>query len=360
MLVKSHPMYRRIALILLFLAADVRAVAVTGLYRAEVDVADHSAGQLQVATRRGFAQVLVKVSGRRAVLGTDEVRQALDDSRSYMQKYQYRRRPDGLLGLQIHYDSKLVSDLLTKAQIPLWPSNRPPVLVWIVVDDPTDRRFVTRESDPQKVDLLQREFERRGVPMMFPLLDLDDMAQLPLYDLWELDPSSILRASRRYRVDNILAIRLDGLSAIGWQGDWLLLRDEGDVFDSFGRSPLADIYRDGIDFVAGDMVARYAVSAESSVASRIYIHIEGVGSYLQYRELVEFLQSVELVETVRPAKIGDDSMLLALSSQAGAEQLGRILALEQRLRRQGEPPPDSAGPRPELAYRWIPRLAEGR
>ena len=109
MLVKSHPMYRRIALILLFLAADVRAVAVTGLYRAEVDVADHSAGQLQVATRRGFAQVLVKVSGRRAVLGTDEVRQALDDSRSYMQKYQYRRRPDGLLGLQIHYDSKLVS-----------------------------------------------------------------------------------------------------------------------------------------------------------------------------------------------------------------------------------------------------------
>ena len=356
-------MFRRISPILLLacLAAGARAVTVTGLYQAEVDVTDHSAKQLQAATRNGLAQVLVKVSGRRAVLRGETVRQALGDSRSYMQKYQYQRSPDGLLSLQIHYDSKLVADLLTRAQTPFWPSNRPRVLVWMVVDTPAGRHFAAGENDPQEVEMLRREFDRRGVPVMFPLLDLDDMAALSPHDLWELNPSVIFRASRRYRVGNILAVRLDGLSAAGWRGDWLLLRDEGPVFDSFGGESLADIYRDGIDFVAGDMVARYAVSAESDVVSRTYIRVEGVGSYLQYRELVAFLESVELVETVRPALIGDDSMILALRSQAGAEQLSRLLALEQRLRQQRDLPlPKGVGPHPELAYRWIPRLAERR
>ena len=71
----------------------VNAAVVDNLYQARVPVKDHSTRQLGRATRAGLAQVLVKVSGNREILGHEEVRQALDQSQKFMQQYQYRRQP---------------------------------------------------------------------------------------------------------------------------------------------------------------------------------------------------------------------------------------------------------------------------
>ena len=78
------------------------AVVVENLYRADIEVEDHSARVLQKATRAGLAQVLVKVSGSREVLENEDVKRGLRDNRRYLQRYQYHRLETGELNLQIH------------------------------------------------------------------------------------------------------------------------------------------------------------------------------------------------------------------------------------------------------------------
>jgi hypothetical protein len=346
---------RKISLVLLLTPALAYPVVVQNLYRANVPVEDHSSAQLQRATSAGLAQVLVKLSGTESVLSNPTVQEALGQARRYMQRYQYLRQDDDSLRLEIHYDDQLVTDLVTGAQQPLWTANRPPLLVWLVVDDGRGRHFATAETDPELIAALTPELERRGVPAVFPLYDLEDALALQVHDLWSMDALSILKASRRYDVGNVLAGRMTAVSDGRWMGDWLYLYGKQESSTSFyGREP-AEISALAVDMVADLMAARYAVAPGAAQAAPVLIQVDALDDYRAYRQVLAYLQGIELVEAVWPAFMEDGSIVFRLTAQADAEQLERIIALNRRLQRLDEPRPLTHGPlNTGLAYRWNP------
>ena len=342
-------------LFLLLMASLSHAVVVDGLYQADVEVADHSQRQLRNATRQGLEQVFIKVSGSRAVLGNADIRQALAENQTYLQRYQYLRADDGSLRLRIHYDSELLTDVLTSAGANIWTSNRQPVLLWLVADDGRSRAFVTQETHPELVEVLIAELTRRGVPVVFPLHDLEDTVALNLHELWEFDRLSIFRASGRYGVDNILVGRLNSLSGDRWMGDWLYLRDDTAASSSFYGADLDSLGAAGVDFVADQMAARYAIAAGGSVDAIVHVRVDSVTDYLQYRALVEVLENIEIVDAAWPSYLRDQSMILSLRAQASASELDRVIVLDKRLQRIESPPAlPEQHPSAQLSYRWNP------
>ncbi|MEP5764979.1 MAG: DUF2066 domain-containing protein [Halieaceae bacterium] len=346
---------RRVSLLLimLWICLPVQAVVVVELHRAVVEVEDHSRRQLQQATRAGFAQVLVKVSGSREVLDNDEVRAALSQSQRYMQRYQYLRQDDDSLRLQVHFDPQLVNDLLRGAQAPLWTANRPPLLVWLIVDDAQGRHVANRESNPQLIEALSFELERRGVPAVFPLYDLQDTVALNTHDLWTMDPLAIFRASQRYQVANVLIGRMTALGDDRWMGDWLYLYEDADVADSFYGQPIPTFSAVAVDLVADRMASRYAVAAGDSQSAEVLIRVDALADYADYRKVLMYFENIELIDAAWPAYLEGDSVVFRLHAQADAEQLHRIIALNRRLQRQETPLPLRHGPlNTALAYRW--------
>lgn len=343
-------------LIALWLAAGpVAAVVVENLYQADVAVKDHSSRVLQKATRDGLAQVLVKVSGSREVLKNTEVKQALTRNRQYLQRYQYQRLEAGELSLQIHYDSQLVTELLTQAQQPLWTANRPPVLIWLVVDDAAGRHIASAHSHPELVSALRLELLQRGVPAVFPLLDLQDTVALNVYDLWRQDNLAIYRASQRYTVGSTLVGRLSALSNGRWMGDWLYLQESGKAASSFYGEELQAMSYNAINFVAERMAERYAVAAGSGQAEDLLIQVDNLADYAAYRAVIDYLEGIELIDSAYPAYFNGDTMVLRLRAQAEAEQLHRIIALSHRLQRQQTQSPLILGSeQAQLVYRWRP------
>jgi hypothetical protein len=340
---------------LLVLAAPASAVVVENLYRAEVEVADTGSRELQKATRAGLAQVLVKVSGSGKVLRDAEVRAALDQSQRYMQRYQYLRQPDRSIRIQIHYDSQLVTELMTGARQSLWTANRPPVLIWLVLDDGRTRSLANAESHPEMLAALNTELERRGVPAVFPLQDLEDAMALSIHDLWRMDQIAIFRASQRYGVGNILVGRITSLSGGRWMGDWLYLREDADSATSFYGSELQEFSAAGIDFVADHMAERYAVAAGTSQDKAVLIRVDDLGDYADYREALAYFEGIELVDAAWPAYVEGQSIVFRLQAQAEADQLHRIFALNRKLQRQESPTPLPRGPiNTQLTYRWTP------
>jgi hypothetical protein len=254
----------------------------------------------------------------------------------------------------VHFDPQLVNDLLRDTGAPLWTANRPPVLLWLVVEDAQGRHRVTPESNPALLDAVAEHLERRGVPSIVPLHDLQDTVALSVHDLWQLDETAIARASGRYGVANVLVGRVTALPEDRWMSDWLYLVDDDSIAASFYGEEMPTFGAPAIDLVADHMAARYAVATEGGGAS-VLVRVDALSGYLDYRQVLQYFESIELIDAAWPAYVEGDSVVFRLSAQAEAEQLHRIIALNRRLERLEAPEPLERGPLNQaLAYRWLP------
>lgn len=337
-----------LALLLLCWPLLLRAELVRDLYTATVPVADQAPATLAKASREALSEVLVKVTGSVEVLRNPVISAALGDARGNVQRYGFERgaAPDRDLYARIEFDGGWVTALVIEAGVPLWTANRPPVLVWLVEDGPQGHQLVSADSSPSRVEDLRTAFSRRGIPLQLPLLDLADAAALPPQVAWSLDAAAIQGASARYNVQAVLAGRLADLSSGGVAGDWLFLMGDERRGSVITAADAAAFIGDGVALVAETMAARYAVAASAVDGEGIPMSIRGVASYADFAALINWLESLELVERARVERVRGDELQLRLVAQADPAQLATILELNKRLL------PVTAGPEQGLNYQW--------
>ena len=344
-----------LSLSLVLIPAGAIADVVEGLYQATVTVEDHGAKQLASATRAGLGQVFIKVSGSSAILEDPEVFDALGRADSFMQQYQYRRVEGDTLELEIQFDPQLVTDILTQALLPLWTANRPPVLVWLVVDDASGRNVASRDAYADLLEVVKAEFMRRGVPVEFPLYDLQDTLAVSVHDLWQLDSLSVYGASRRYKRDDVLIGRLRETSGDRWMGDWMYLyHNDSRSVTGYGES-LDKFVASGVYIASESMAARYAVSPTGSAGEGILVRVDGLASFADYRASQDYLEAVELVDAAIAEYVAGDTVVFRVAAQLETEQLQQLIASKRKLELQQQfQELETDRPAAALVYQWNP------
>ena len=103
----------------------------------------------------------------------------------------------------------LIERMLADAQIPLWDSNRPSVLIWMALQDESgSRSLMTSDINNDIIEYIKDFADARGLPVLFPVLDFEDRRNLSEDLVWRLDEQAIRTASLRYGADSILTGRL--------------------------------------------------------------------------------------------------------------------------------------------------------
>ncbi|MEH6569196.1 MAG: DUF2066 domain-containing protein [Halioglobus sp.] len=331
-------------------ASPVYAAVVKNLYEAEVAISGHGKKALEEASLVALSEVLVKVSGSVEVLQNPAIAAELDRARGHVQQYSYSRDQDasGDLTARFEFDGSVISRLLTESGAPLWSANRPPVVVWIAVEGHGGRQLASPEINSDMMTSLQLGFARRGIPARFPLLDLQDTAALSVDEVWGLQSAPIFQASGRYGVQDIVAARVTVLSTGEWVGDWTYLSNNGRVDRSVGADSLEMFMNAGVSLVAEQMARRYAVVAAGSEVDSILISVSGVNSYVQYIDLVAWLESLELIKHANVEKIQAGQLELRLISRAQANQLRTTIELNKHLL-----PVSPAAANHQLSYQWL-------
>ena len=351
------------------------AVEVTGLYEVAVPVAGQGVAERRAALRQAFAEVLLRVTGSRDALGQPGLKQALQRPMGYVQQFRYRLRPlpeteggsddgapaEGLLEehqeLWVSFDPEAVNTLLAEAGLPLWGRARPATLLWLAVESGGRRELVGGEAGKPFQAALQQAARRRGLPLFFPLLDLEDQAALAFTDVWGNFQDTILRASARYHSEVVLVGRLyrrrDGV----WEGRWTLYGEAPAAFWSVADADPETVLAAGVDGAAERLARRYAQRLDVSAVRAVTLRIDAVRSLEDYARTLRYLSSLDAIADLRVLAVSQDTLLLQTVIQGSREGLRRTIDLGGTLAATTpDLPPggDDTAEGADLEYRLLP------
>lgn len=329
----------------------VWAETLPNLYSAIVPVTDQSPAALDAASQEALSAVLVKVSGSDDVLRNPDIGAALQQARKQVQQYAYIRNgaPDAPLSVRFEFDGAQVTQLVTDAGASLWTANRPAVLAWAALETADGPQFVNEDSSPAVAAALRAAFEARGVPLQFPLYDIEDTAEISPRDVWNRNSEDLRRASSRYRAQHLVVARITRDEAAGTaRGDWRFLSGYDQLDRRSGEVELAVFMRQGANLVADEMAAMYAVASVAGAVDGVRMAVTGVADYADYAGIVSWLENLELIEYANVERVKGDRLELRLGARADIGQLPNLIELNKYLQPTALPEPGFP-----LSYQWL-------
>lgn len=346
-------------LALSFFPLPAFALPVQGLYLEQITVANQGEQERRRAYTEAFSRVITKVTGERRWLQHPQVAAAINGAERYVAEVSYRS--SGLSGqqsgqLEVRFDQSLVDNLLNQANIPVWDSNRASVLVWVTVQGTDGRRTMLGSSaEHELLEQVRRFADERAVPVLIPILDLEDRRLVNPAQAWALDTAALRAAADRYDADSVLAGRVLTTPSGELVGFWqLIFREEADMFDHIAA---LDSYMDmPLDRASARLASHFGlVASEFEREDSVSIRVEGINSLQDHAQLVSYLESLSVVQQVQVSSLSAQGVELTLSLLGTREILAEFISLGRDLRAvdfQPDQPPSSQPPSSQLHYRW--------
>jgi hypothetical protein len=329
------------------------ALQVSGLYSQQIPVTNDGEAERNRAFSEAFAAVVVKVSGDPRWLENPAIERAIAQAQNYVEATSYISESiqlpleDNTASadtdeeqfytaeqriISINFAAALIDELLADAGIPVWDGNRPSVLVWMVLQNSAgDREFLTADSNPEIVQVMQDFAAARGLPIIFPVLDFEDRKTLSENVAWNLDEAVISSASERYGADSILAGRLHFTASSELVGLWQFqFQDQADVFDGFDSELQSYLY-DPLNRITTQLASYFAILPESIDGEMIRLRIDGIKTLNAYSSLLNYVENLGLVAIVTTAEVDGERIELQLSLVGDARQLYEQIALDRDL-----------------------------
>jgi hypothetical protein len=333
---------------------------VDGLYKYRVAVANESDAERDRAFEEAFRAVILKVTGAIRWLDHPGIEEAIEGAQSYVESISYASESpgqnDNFLSsadqryIEVSFADSLVQELLAELDVPVWNSNRPSVLVWMVLQNNLGQREVlTTETNPQIITYMQSFAEDRGIPIIFPVLDFQDRQNLSENDIWGFDERKIIEASARYGADSILSGRLHYTAGGDLVGLWqFIFQGEANIFDGFDENLEAYLHAP-LDRVTNQLANYFGIIPAAGAQQTVRLTVEGIQDFNTYSLLINYLASLGLVNNVSPVLLDGERLELELVLVGDSAQLFEIIALDRDLL-----PIESSqvGGRGVLHYRW--------
>ncbi|MDA0279241.1 MAG: DUF2066 domain-containing protein [Proteobacteria bacterium] len=329
------------------------ALQVSGLYSQQIPVTNDGEAERNRAFREALAAVVVKVSGDPRWLENPAIERAIAQAQNYVEATTYISEliqlplEDNTASadtdeeqfytteqriISVNFAAAFIDELLADADIPVWDGNRPSVLVWMVLQSSAgDREFLTADSNPEIVKVMQDFAVARGLPIIFPVLDFEDRRTLSENTAWNLDEAAISSASERYGADSILAGRLHFTASGELVGLWQFqFQDEADVFDGFDSELQSYLY-EPLNRITTQLAGYFAILPESIDGETIRLRIDGIKNLNAYSALLNYVENLGLVAAVTTAEVDGERIELQLSLVGDTRQLYEQIALDRDL-----------------------------
>ncbi|KPZ52291.1 MULTISPECIES: DUF2066 domain-containing protein [Pseudoalteromonas] len=334
---------------------SVSAVEVTDLYQDILKVDDKSRDTRLAASRKALLNVLVKVSGDESADQNKLAQQRTKNISNYMLKFEYDEKANGQLNLVVKFEARKINELIKELNLPLWGVQRPLVAIWLGIEDNWRRELVTQESYPQLEQLIYDKAGRRGLPVVVPLLDLQDRRLVGIPEVWGNFSGPVEEASRRYSAERSITARMyQEPDSETWILDWRFTND--DLFDSNRlEGDKQQIVGEMIDSLALGLANEYAIDPnayyEQAAAT---LTLKGTQSFVDIELAKRRLQNLSVVTQATIMRKTPEFVEFKLNHTGSVADLKKGLGLDSAFK-------DYVDPRAfyhvvdknSLEYQWV-------
>lgn len=310
------------------------------LFEAQVAATGRDSAAREAALGTALEQVLVRLTGSRAVLQSSAAASLIKDPGRLVEQFRFVEMPATeeqvkQLSLWVQFDGVSLSRELRQAGLPYWGAVRPDILAWLAVDD-RGRRYLLSESNQEPAaQALAQAAQRRGMPLTLPLLDLEDQRAVKFTDVWGGFFGAIEAASERYRPQVILTARLERDSPAGeWRADWQLADGPQRQNWRAHGADLEAVLDTGVADAAEWLAQRYAVV--TTQAGLRTLVVEGVRDLRDYARVSQYLAQLSPVERVDVLGVEDQEVEFKLELSADEQSLLQVITLGRVLQRTGD------------------------
>jgi hypothetical protein len=301
------------------------AVEVATLYTAQVALDEEQDNPRQEAYKAALAEVLLRVSGTQLGSDPEMIELLFPSATAYVVQF----RPGEDDTLWVSFDGEAIEQVLRQSGQTVWGSERPVTLIWLAVDwgqgdreiiaagDPDHGRDSGRSIDRDRL-LRQRVMdmaERRGIPVLFPLLDTEDQQNVTFSDIWGGFDEQLLLASERYEVDSVLVgrIRPDSNQRNRWNYYFV---DEERVWS--GEPELV------LGLVADKLADEFAIRGDAPL-EYVDLIVFGIDSIEAYGDIQNLLAATNVIESFTISEIAGDRIQYRVEAVGGLDRLRRAL-----------------------------------
>jgi hypothetical protein len=327
------------------LLQSAKALVMDELYTVELPVSDQTTDLRLRTFEAAFELVLTKVSGsNEARKNPAIIRQGKNSSR-YVKQFSYEDRPgvdvEGgavqLLYLKVNFDQRLIEQLLRKHNFPVWGRERPSSLMLINSQFGDVIQIVTSDSAPKVVELLYAAALKMGVPMLLPLMDLEDISLVDVSNVTLRDFKVINDMAIRYGPDAVVVGELVEIDSENWAGDWEV-RFTGQIFKWQYKAATQDaVIEELIAHLARVLALEYALEYDQSNEQELLLKVSSMLDINHLISVRQYLRSLNVVESVRVALISKEEVTFHLKLRNSAEDLQRLIDIGNVLEQQSLP-----------------------
>ncbi len=368
------------------LSQPISAKEVEALFEISVPVDDQSNSKRLQATKEALKTIVVRVSGRSSAATNSIFRISARKSSTYIQRYLYRKKDitndDGStsqqLMLDLFFDESSIRNLLKETGLPRWGSNRPEVLIWLAMGNQQQRFLLGTENQelieaistdnfqigvhnelepvPKAVpnkdvksqfnevikleaevkptinlqQIISEQAKQRGLPIILPLMDLEDSINITVTDVWGRFVQPIRLASNRYNHDAIVAAQILKTEE-GWFSNWLMLHKDRTISWELQAESLESSLKIGVDTIADQLANQYGVFEDSLLHNELLISVRNISSLKEYAALMDYLQSLTSIHAVNIAKVQPNQLHLRITLIGERESMLQEISLNNQL-----------------------------
>ncbi|MGX9460237.1 DUF2066 domain-containing protein [Shewanella sp. A14] len=342
----------------------VQATEVGKLDEADIAVSSRANDVKNDALKEALAAVFLKNSGRPSVVLNPLVKAQINSPEVILTQYGYYEK-NGELMLKANFDHQRVISTLRQAGLPVWGSQRPLTLLWMTVEENNESTILADASLADiRVDLA-RESNNKGIPLLLPVMDLDDVMKVSITDVRGMFTDVLANASSRYQADYFAIANLDTLGGN--------VRFSVKLFDKNRTNgvlqALVSQQGDAVDYqqaikrmmniLADYHISQYAIaSTGTDVATQV--SFTGLNNMAQVVQIETYLRQLSAVKSIQLSQFKGDSAIYTVELFSSLDDLQRLLDIDSRLSLLDnvgsiesfyEPQNDSI--KPKLIYQWL-------
>ncbi|GGK29948.1 DUF2066 domain-containing protein [Aliivibrio fischeri] len=318
-------MLRILCLLMCMVTGPVFAQQQNDLYHTEVQLTGSDKAE-NIAKQEGLVNVLIKVSGQTDIAQNEVIKKALTQSDRYVTQMSFVEYDDAPRAMKLGYNSKMVLNLLTQSEQSIWETPRKSVLVWIVNEYNYQRSIIWEQSNNSLITRIKEAANERGLPVMFPVGDFDDVTSIEIPDLWGNFKKPIADASERYNPQAILVVKVRGNSS-----SWTLFDTTPQYLPTTSTKPLegresgAVQLADMVNNVSDYFAKKYTKNLGAVVSQSEMISIEGIHSTRAFFTIEKQLKQLNSVASVQVDTIQGNKVTYTLNLLGDSEQFNQEL-----------------------------------